>query len=333
MDAKPNDAEVGVGTAESAPPASPDKGATGRSKRSRLARVALYAAAIGTGLGLTGATWWTSCGYRGCPSVAELRGWTPTEGGRLLDRNGVLISPLVPVRRTNVPLSSVPAHVRATFIAVEDRRFFSHEGIDWYGAARAAVANIKAGGVREGGSTISMQLARNLFLSERASERSFTRKLLEIRYARLLEGALTKNQILEKYLNAIYLGNGVYGVEGASRDLFGKSVRNVNLAEAAMLAGLPKAPSGYSPRRDRARARARRDVVFMVLERDSVMPRAALKQARATPLTVARATWEPSRNVDSWATESVRPLLDSLRKAGEIPASISNGNLIVHTTF
>jgi len=265
--------------------------------------------------------------------VAQIRAWEPTEGGRLLDRNNKLVSPLSAVRRVNVPLARVPKHVRATFVAVEDRRFYEHHGIDWHGAARAMVANLKAGGVREGGSTISMQLARNVFLSERAAERSLTRKVLEIRYATLLEKALTKDQILENYLNAIYLGNGVYGVEGASRDLFGKGVHELSLAEAAMMAGLPKAPSGYSPRRDRSRALARREVVFSVLSRDRVMPADLIARARATPLVVKRSTWEPPRNVDSWAAEAVRAVLDSLRKVGEIPAKLADGNLVVHSTF
>jgi penicillin-binding protein 1A len=304
-----------------------------RTRREKLARVVMYALALGVGAGLTGASWWKSCGYRGCPSVAQLRAWEPTEGGRLLDHTGTLVSPLTPVRRANMPLSGVPKRVRATFVAVEDRRFYEHHGIDWYGMARAMVANVKAGGVREGGSTITMQLARNVFLSDRAMERSFTRKLLEIRYATLLEEALTKDQILENYLNAIYLGNGVYGVEGASRDLFGKGVGDLTLAEAAMLAGLPKAPSGYSPRRDRKRALARREVVLSVLERDRVVPAPEIARARATPLKVARTTWEPARNVDSWAAEAVRSVLDSLRKVGEIPANLADGSLVVHSTF
>jgi 1A family penicillin-binding protein len=329
MDAKPVEAD-GKGGAPGRLPPPPQPP---RTRREKLARAAMYALALGVGAGVAGASWWQSCGYRGCPTIAQLQAWGPSEGGRLLDHTGTLISPLTPVRRTNVPLASVPKHVRATFIAVEDRRFYEHEGIDWKGAARATVANLKAGGVREGGSTISMQLARNAFLVDRAQERSFTRKLLEIRYAKLLEQALTKDQILENYLNAIYLGNRVYGVEGASRDLFGKGVGDLTLAEAAMLAGLPKAPSGYSPRRDRARALARREVVFSVLERDSVMPPDALARARATPLKVVRASWEPARNVDSWAAEAVRSVLDSLRKAGAIPAGLADANLVVHSTF
>ncbi len=292
-----------------------------------LATLALASATIA----ISG-SWWYSCGYDGCPTVAQLRAWQPTEGGMLLDRTGAIIAPLSPVKRVNVPLARVPAQLQAAFIAVEDRRFRTHHGIDWYGVARAAVSNIRAGGVREGASTISMQLARNVFLSHRAAERSFTRKLLEIRYATLLESALTKDEILERYLNAIYLGNGVYGVEGASRDLFGKSVKSVTLAEGALLAGLPKAPSGYSPRRDPARATARRDVVLSVLERENVATPAAIATARATPIVVSSAEWEP-RVIDSWAVEVVRGTLDSLRKIGVIPSTLNDGQLRVRSSF
>ncbi|MFN9088122.1 MAG: transglycosylase domain-containing protein, partial [Gemmatimonadaceae bacterium] len=210
-------------------------------------------------------SWWYTCGFGGCPTVAQLRAWRPSEGGVLLARDSGVVSALSLVRRVNVPLTRVPAHVQRAFVAVEDRRFRDHHGVDWYGVARALVHNVRAGGVREGASTITMQLARNVFLGNRAAERSWARKLLETRYAGLLEQALGKDDILERYLNAIYLGNGVYGVEAASRDLFGKSVRDVTLAEAAMLAGLPKAPSNYSPRNDRRRALVRRNVVLDVL--------------------------------------------------------------------
>ena len=155
------------------------------------------------------------------------------------------------VRRVNVPLSAVPVHVRRAFIATEDRRFYQHDGLDWIGVGRAIVRNTLSLRFREGFSTITMQVARNTFLADRATgARSIGRKLLELRVARLLERALTKDEILELYVNAIYLGNGVYGVEGASRDLFGKRVRDLNLAEGALLAALPKGPSIYTPRRN-----------------------------------------------------------------------------------
>ena len=279
------------------------------------------------------ASWWYSCGYRGCPSTAQLQAWRPTEGGALLDRSGQLIAPLSPVKRVNVPLSRIPKHVQAAFVAVEDRRFYAHHGVDFHGVARAAFENVKALGVREGASTITMQLARNVFLSHRANERSIPRKLLEWRYAMLIENALDKPEILERYLNAIYLGNGVYGVEGASRDLFGKSVRDVTLAEAALLAGLPKAPSAYTPRRDRARALLRRATVLDVLEREAVATPTAVAAARSTPIAALPVEWSPQRRTDSWAVEVTRTVLDSLRRIGAIPAALNDAQLRVRTTF
>jgi len=192
--------------------------------------------------------WIGTCGFAGCPSQAEIRAFQPSEGGRVLDRNGRLIGRLAIVRRVNVPLDSVPKYVRAAFIATEDRRFYDHNGLDWRAVARAVVRNLGAGGVREGFSTITMQVAHNSFLQKRYHGRSLRRKLVELRITRLLEKELTKDQILEHYLNVIYRGNGVKGVEPASRDLFGKSVGKLSLAEAALLAALPKAPSTYSPR-------------------------------------------------------------------------------------
>ncbi|WP_411282081.1 PBP1A family penicillin-binding protein [Gemmatimonas sp.] len=301
--------------------------------RTRLYKPLLYAGAIAVAGMFTTASWWWSCGWQGCPTPAQLRAWKPTEGGALLARDSAFVSALSPVNRTNVPLSRVPAQVQAAFIAVEDRRFHAHHGVDWYGVGRATVANVTAGSVREGASTITMQLARNVFLGNRATERTLGRKLLEWRYASLLEGALSKQDILERYLNAIYLGNGVYGVEGASRDLFGKSVKDISLSDAAMLAGLPKAPSSYSPRRDKTRALARRSIVFDVLLREGVADSATIRALRHTPLKLARAEWAPARAVDSWAVEAVRVTLDSLRKAGVIPKSLNDAQLRVWSTI
>ena len=309
-------------------------GATELPRRRRIPRRVWWYTGVVATIGLIASTsWWFSCGFRECPSVQQLRAWRPTEGGALLDRTGALIAPLSQVKRVNVPLSRISPRVQAAFVAVEDRRFYTHHGIDWRGVARATVANVKAVGVREGASTITMQLARNVFLSHRANERSIPRKLLEWRYARLIEQALDKPAILERYLNAIYLGNGVYGVEGASQDLFGKSVRDVSWAEAALLAGLPKAPSSYTPRRDPSRARERRAVVLDVLERERVATPAAIAKARATNMGALPAEWQPPRRTDSWAVETVRGLLDSLRGVGAIPAGLNDGQLRVLSTF
>ncbi|MBL0938674.1 MAG: PBP1A family penicillin-binding protein [Gemmatimonadaceae bacterium] len=305
-----------------------------RAKLLRVARRAAPTLAVLTGLaGLTGGSWWYSCGWHGCPSVAQLKAWKPSEGGALLGRDSGFVSALTSVKRHNVTLARVPEHVQQAFIAVEDRRFHNHGGIDWRGVARAFVANIRAGGVREGASTITMQLARNVFLGTRAAERTWGRKALEVRYAGLLERALSKDEILERYLNAIYLGNGVYGVEAASRDLFSKGVKDLTLGEAALLAGLPKAPSTYSPRNSRARALARRDVVFDVLRETGVATPAEIARARRAPLKFASREFTPTRTVDSWAVEAARTTIDSLRRLGVLPPGIRDAELRVWTTI
>jgi glycosyltransferase involved in cell wall biosynthesis len=143
--------------------------------------------------------WLLSCGFEGCPTPAQISAFRPAEGARVLDRNGKLIGRLNVVRRVNVSLQRVPVHVRQAFIATEDRRFYRHGGIDLRGFARASVRNARTLSVREGFSTISMQLARNTFLAHRSQgDRSFSRKLLELRVARLIENTLTKDQILER---------------------------------------------------------------------------------------------------------------------------------------
>jgi membrane peptidoglycan carboxypeptidase len=201
--------------------------------------------------------WLATCGFDRCPSPSEIRAFHPSEGGRIVDQYGRLIGRLAIVRRVNVQLREVPQHVQQAFIATEDRRFRDHNGLDWRGFVRASVRNIGSLGIREGFSTITMQVVHNSFLADRYHGRSFRRKLVELRMSRLVERELTKNQILEHYLNVIYLGNGMNGVEAASRDLFGKHVGELTVSEAALLAALPKAPSTYTPRRNReSRSRA-----------------------------------------------------------------------------
>ena len=276
-----------------------------------------------------GDAWVLTCGFDGCPTAADIRGFRPSEGGRILDRSGQQMGRFRLVRRVNVPLSAVPSTVRDAFVAIEDRRFYEHRGVDWRGGARALVANLRAGGVREGFSTITMQVVRNTFAVERQGERSARRKLLELRLSRLLEGALTKDQILELYLNVIYLGNGVYGVEAASRDLFGRSVGQVSLAQAATLAALPKGPSAYTPRRFPARARKRRDLVLARMARDGYVTTAAAERATAEAMRVTRDGWTPEGTGNSYALDAVRQVVDSIKEAG----GIESNDLIVTTTL
>jgi penicillin-binding protein 1A len=275
--------------------------------------------------------WLFTCGFAGCPTAAELRAYRAPEGGRVLDRNGRLIGRLMPVNRVNVPIARIPRHVRAAFIATEDRRFEAHHGIDWRGFARSVWRNVAGMRVREGFSTITMQTARNAFLPERAAlNRSLGRKLIELRLARLMERQLAKDRILELYLNEIYLGNGVYGVEAASRDLFGKGVRDVTIAEAATLAALAKGPSAYTPKRHPGRAQTRRDLVLGLMYRERMLTASQVERARRQPLLVASADWRPPQPDESSALDAVRAAVDSILRESGSPLATE---LVVHTTL
>ena len=269
----------------------------------------LLLAIVGVG---TMNVWLGTCGFNGCPTTAEIRGFRPPEGGKIYDRQGRLMGRLTVVRRVNVPIEKVPEHVRKAFLATEDRRFYDHNGLDWRGFIRAGLRNVSAFGVREGFSTITMQVARNTFIAEHfVGTRTMRRKLMELRLSRLIEESLTKDQILALYLNVIYLGNGVYGVEAASRDLFGKSVDDVTIAEGAMLAALPKGPSAYTPRNNRKRALVRRDLVLGLMKREGYLDDIGLVAARAEPLRIASQEWRPPQPDDSYALDAVRAFVDS----------------------
>jgi len=272
--------------------------------------------------------WLLTCGFYGCPSRSEIRAYRPNEGGRILDQNGRHIGNLAIIRRINVPLDRVPKHVIQAFVATEDRRFTKHNGIDWRGVGRSVARNVSSMGVREGFSTITMQVARNSFLTHRYNGRSVRRKLIELRLARLIEGELTKRQILEHYMNVIYLGNGVYGVEAASRDLFGKSVGAVSLAEAALLAALPKAPSYYTPREHPERARTRRNLVLDLMQAQGYIDAANMQRSQATPLRIANTEWRPSQYDQYGAIDAVRAFVDSV-----LPDALKEGDLVIHTTI
>jgi penicillin-binding protein 1A len=290
---------------------------------------ALVLAIIGLG---TVDVWLGTCGFNGCPTTAEIRAFRPPEGGKILDRQGRLMGRLTVIRRVNVPIEKVPKHVRDAFLATEDRRFYDHNGLDWRGLFRASARNVGALGVREGFSTITMQVARNTFIAEHfVGSRTLRRKLMELRLSRLIEQSLTKDQILALYLNVIYLGNGVYGVEAASRDLFGKSVEDVTIAEGAMLAALPKGPSVYTPRSNRKRALARRDLVLGLMRREGYLDEIGFVAARAEPLRIAATEWRPPQPDDSYALDAVRSLVDSVTSALDEPETQTD--YVVYTTL
>lgn len=193
------------------------------------------------------------------PSISKLKNYHPVQANILLDNQEKIIGFLGEERRIFVPIQKIPPHVIKAFIAAEDANFFEHKGIDFLSLLRALYKNIVAGKIVQGGSTITQQVTRALLLSP---ERTFTRKLKEMVLAWQIEKHLTKEEILTIYLNQIYLGEGAYGVEAAALTYFNKHVWELTLPEAALIAGLPAAPSKYSPLKNPKLALERRNYVL-----------------------------------------------------------------------
>lgn len=182
--------------------------------------------------------------YSSLPSLDALTDYRPKVPLRIYSDEGLLIGEFGTERRNVVKISEVPTHLKQAILAAEDDRFYEHGGVDYLGVLRAAYSNFSAGSVRQGASTITMQVARNFFLTR---EKTLTRKFSEALLAFKIEHNLSKDNILELYVNQIYLGQRSYGFAAAAQTYFGKSLQEINIAEAAMLAGLPKAPSSYNP--------------------------------------------------------------------------------------
>jgi len=258
------------------------------------------------------------------PNLSQLAIFQPGEPSLLYDDEERVLGSIVPEYRIFVPLSKIPLRLRQAIIAAEDARFYEHGAVDLQGIARAAVRNLMSASVKEGGSTITQQLAKTLFLSH---ERTIGRKVKELQLASELEQRYSKDQILEMYLNAIYFGHGAYGVEAAARTYFSKSVTGLTLPEAALLAGLPRAPGRYSPLIDIKRAKARRQYVL-----DRMVVTGAIKQAQARRANLAPVSVNPmfrSKGMAPWFIDYVRAQLDE--RLGSIV--VRQGGLKIYTTL
>ncbi len=240
-----------------------------------------------------------------------------------LDRYGNVIGERGVKQNDTVPLEDFPDHLIKATLATEDRRFYEHWGIDVSGTLRAVVTNARAGGVRQGGSSLSQQLAKNLFLS---NERTIERKIKEAFLAIWLESRLSKSEILKLYLDRAYLGGGAYGVDAAARYYFGKSAREVSLAEAAMLAGLFKAPSKYAPHINLPAARARASTVLDNLVEAGFMTEGQVFGARRNPATPV------DRNQDAVPDYYLDYAFGEVKKLVEqLPTSVSERIFVVRT--
>lgn len=275
----------------------------------RLTRWLALAAVIGAGFaaGFAAAAWNLVCRGSACPPVETLERYQPRETSRLYAADGRFVAEIGMERRTLVRLQEIPKVVQDAFIVTEDKRFYRHHGIDWLRIPGSALRNLMAGSFAQGFSTITMQLARNVFPSEISREKTLVRKLKEARVAVAIERRYSKDKILELYLNQINLGSGAYGVETAAQRYFGKSVRYLNVAEAATLAALPKAPGRYNPRRYPDRAVQRRNTIIELMRRHGMISDATASLAKAYPLQLGRRM--ESGEIAPYFVEWVRQLL------------------------
>ncbi len=245
-----------------------------------------------------------SVAYPNLPDVSDLASYRPKLPLRVYSSEGVLMGEFGEERRSLTPIAEIPKVMKDAVLAIEDARFYEHGGVDYVGLARAALANLGRA-KSQGASTITMQVARNVYLS---SEKTFTRKLYEVLLTFKLEHSLSKDQILEIYMNQIYLGNRAYGFAAASETYFGKPLRELSVAEAAMLAGLPKAPSAYNPISNPKRARVRQQYIIERMQEVGYITAAQAQAAQAQVLQL-RTVSDPMRLHAEYVTEMVRQLV------------------------
>src|SRR3569832_530882 len=245
-----------------------------------------------------------SVAYPNLPDVSALSDNRTKLPLRDYSAEGVLIGDFGVVCRQLTPIGEIPKVMKDAVIAVEDARFYSHSGVDYMGVLRAGIANLGKA-KSQGASTITMQVARNVYLS---SEKTFTRKLYEVLLTFKLEHLLSKDQILEIYMNQIFLGNRAYGFAAAADAYFGKPMRDLTIAEAAMLAGLPKAPSAYNPISHPSRARTRQQyIIDRMVENGFITPEEG-EAAKKQELKVRTASDRTNAHAE-YAAETVRQLV------------------------
>ncbi len=272
-------------------------------------------------LGTVGAILWLQ---RDLPSPSLLETIEPTIGTTVYDRDGLVLHEFFKENRVIIRLDQMSPRLVDAIIATEDREFRGHWGVDALAILRATLKNVRAGRVIQGASTITQQLARSLFLT---SEITLARKLKEALLALRIEQVYSKDRILELYLNQIYFGDGAYGVEAAAQDLFGKPASELELTEAALLAGLPKNPAGYSPRRHPERALQRRNLVLaMMVDHGSVTPEEA---AAADSIALAVRHREEEIRLGAYFIEHVRR--DVIARYGA--EALYSGGLRIYTTL
>ena len=287
--------------------------------------VPLSVALLGLAL-VAGGYWFYASFLRDLPNLNNITDFRPPLASRVLDRNGTTVGEFYNERRTVAPLLTIPEHTRLAFVAAEDQNFFDHSGIDYRAILRAALVDLRAGEIKEGASTITMQLVKQLLLSP---ERRFRRKIREMILARRIEARFSKNEILYLYLNQIYFGHGAWGIGEAARSYFGKNVSELTVSESALLAGLPQRPSEYSPYRDPVAAEKRRKSVVRRMLNMRVIDRAGADEALADLPILVPAEPNPNFVAARHFTEEIRRYLYD-RLGGD---AVLEGGLVIETTL
>jgi penicillin-binding protein 1A len=231
--------------------------------------------------------------YPNLPDISDLADYKPKLPLRVFTEDGQLMGEFGEERRNLTPIKDIPQVMKDAVLSIEDNRFYQHGGVDYLGILRAGIANV--GRMKsQGASTITMQVARNVYLS---SEKTYTRKIYEILLTYKLEHMLSKDQILEIYMNQIFLGNRAYGFASAAETYFGKPLKDITIAEAAMLAGLPKAPSAYNPISNPKRARSRQLYIIERMEDNNYI---TAKRPRPNRSSCARQPTKKSCMPNTW---------------------------------
>ncbi len=287
----------------------------------------LLVAFVVLGLASAGAGYWFYGSFLSdLPDLKSVRDFRPPIASVVLDRNGRPIGEFFKEHRHIAPLDSIPDYTRLAFVAAEDQNFFEHSGIDYQAILRAAWVDLRAGEIKEGASTITMQLVKQLLLSP---ERKFRRKIREMILARQIESRFSKDEILYLYVNQIYFGHGAWGIAEAARSYFGKEVQDLSVSESALLAGLPQRPSEYSPFRNPVAAEKRRRSVVRRMLKMGAIDQAAYETAMEDVPVLASGEPDEDFEAAKYFTEEVRRYLYD-RLGGDM---VLEGGLTVETTL
>ncbi len=258
------------------------------------------------------------------PDIRTVAEYQPAQASEILDRHGHVIERIFTENRTVIPLSEMPSYLPQAFVAAEDSRFYTHPGLDFWSVFRAVINNIKSGRRGQGGSTITQQVAKSLLLTP---EKTYLRKFKEAILAWRIDTLLSKDEILYIYLNQIYLGDGAYGVEAASQTYFGKRAGELTVGEAAILAGLPQAPSRYAPHQHLDAARQRQRYVLNRMAVDGVISSEEARRAFARPLSLNRRS-EEGRAVNGYFVQLVRKQAEKI-----LDTSLNRAGVRIYTTL